>query len=71
MSDFDNLDHFEHAFSDTLLVAVCNATPLIHLARIGRIELLRLVHGALRVPPADRCWGSWAAGCQHPERGAW
>ena len=32
--------------------AVCNSTPLIHLARIGQLELLRLVLGRVLVPPA-------------------
>ncbi len=34
------------------MTAVCNATPLIHLGRIGQLELLRLVLVRVLVPPA-------------------
>jgi predicted nucleic acid-binding protein len=34
------------------LSAVCNSTPLIHLGRIGQLELLHLVLGRVLVPPA-------------------
>lgn len=31
---------------------VCNATPLIHLSRIGRLELLRELYAQVLVPNA-------------------
>lgn len=34
------------------MTPITNATPLIHLARIGRLDLLRLVFGELLVPTA-------------------
>ena len=34
--------------------AVCNATPLIYLAKIGRLDLLRLVFGRVLIPEEVR-----------------
>jgi predicted nucleic acid-binding protein len=35
-----------------MLLVICDATPLIYLARIERFDLLRALHEAVLIPPA-------------------